>query len=469
MGQKMATPTGPAGGDLGGSYPNPTVVQTHLNNGTVTAPSLTFSAETGLGLYRIAAHEIGLAVPTNGKVAEFGNFTTTNTDPLSPASVRYTSRLYTQPLGGTTESAGLYMKLDHSASDFVYGIYGEIDAGQSHVGGGFTKVIHNGAGDAHYVANFGVNGLGYESASWADGTTGFLADVQVPGLPNSVLFNALWQQPTIPNYGLFVATDSPGHSLTISKLAGSNEGQVQIRITEPSYAYNRFEVFNSGQVNQSSLKSNAMVPANSAPEHRLIATYWDGAQSVERHAVIGHQMVDESPSSQMYFRVGAYAAEETVMLLSPGKVDFQASDVIACGNITMKAGGANLDLQTGSVVTCGGITMKAGGGNVDLQAGSVVGASGFTMKAGGGNVDFQGGVAVNCNSIQTQSAMTFAANSFTVAQFSYDSVNSTGQVNLNIATTNVANAGAAVLPTNPLGFMVMMLNGNFVKVPYYAV
>jgi hypothetical protein len=359
--------------------------------------------------------------------------------------------------------------MNHSVDQMSYGIYGEIDAAQNHVGGSFSRVTHLGAGDAHYVGHFGVNGLGYESASWADGTTGFLADVQIDGLPNSVMFNALWQQPTIPNYGLFVATDSPGHSLTISKLTGSNEGQVQIRITEPAYAYNRFEVFNSGQVNQKSLHSNATVTTTNAPEHRLVATYWDGASSVERHAVIGHEVFDTSPNSAIYFRVGNYGSEQTVCLMSPGQMDLQASQVVACGGITMKAGGANVDMQTGSMVTCGGISMKAGGGNIDMQTGSVVTAGGLSMKAGGGNIDMQGGVVVNCNSIQTQSAMTFAANGFTVAQFSYDSVNTTGQVNLNIATTNVASAGSAALPSNPLGFMIVMLNGSFVKVPYYAV
>lgn len=418
-------------------------------DGTVINPSIAFNSNTKLGFYRIGTDQMGLSVGANGKGAEFGNFVVNNTvpSPYGPNTVRYTSSLTTQPLGTAVESTALYIKMNHATSQMVYGIYGEIDASQSHVGGSFSRVVHNGGGDAHYVAHFGANGLGYESASWADGTCGFLADVQIAGLPNSVMFNALWQQSTIPNYGLFVATDSPGHALTISKFAGSNEGQVQIRITEPSYAYNRFEVYNSGQVNQIALHSNSTVTMQNAPEHRLVATYWNGSANVDRHAVIGHAMDNTTPTSHMYIKIGPYGSEQVVALLSPGKVDLQASQIVGCG----------------------GLTMKAGGGNVDMQAGSIIGSSGLSMKAGGGNVDFQGGVAVNCNSVQTASAMTFIANAFTVAQFSYDSVNSTGQVNLNIATTNVANAGSATLPSNPLGFMVMMLNGSFVKVPYYNV
>jgi len=450
MGHKMSSPTGPAGGDLGGSYPNPTVVQTHLNNGSSTAPSLTFSSDTSLGMYHIGSGQMGVTVPTNGKVAEFGNFSVTNIipSPYGPNSVRYTQSLTAQPLSGNVESTGLYIKMNHSAGQMVYGIYGEIDSSQSLTGGSFTKVNHLGSGDAHYVAQFGSGGcIGYEAASWSNGSTGFLADVQKDGLGNTILFNALWQQPTVPNYGMFVATDSPGNALTISKLSGADDGQVQIRITEPSYSYNRFEAYSSGQVNQKATRSTSSVVTNNAPEHRLVSTYWNGTQNVERHAVIGHEMIDTTPNSAMYFRVGPYAAETTIMMLSPGQVDLQTSQIVTCGGITMKAGGANVDMQTGQMITCGGLTMKAGGANVDLQ----------------------GGVVVNCNSVQTTSAMTFAANGFTVAQFSYDSVNTTGQVNLNIATTNVASAGTATLPSNPLGFMVVMLNGSFVKVPYYAV
>src|SRR6185369_9449356 len=166
---------------------------------------------------------------------------------------------------------------------------------QSLTGGSFSRVVHNGSGDAHYVAQFGTGGcIGYEAASWSNGSTGFLADVQKDGLGNTILFNALWQQPTVPNYGLFVATDVPGNALTISKLAGADDGQVQIRITEPSYSYNRYEVFSSGQVNQKATRSNSTVTTNNAPEHRLVATYWNGTANVERHAVIGHQMFDNS-------------------------------------------------------------------------------------------------------------------------------------------------------------------------------
>lgn len=438
-------------------------------DGTVSSPSIAFQSNTKLGFYRLGTDQMGLSVGANGLGVKFGNFTTTNIvpSPYGPNTVRYTSSIFTQPLGGSVESTGLYMKMDHSAAQMVYGIYGEIDASQSHTGGSFSRVTHLGAGDAHYVGHFGANGLGYESASWADGTTGFLADVQIPGLSNSIMFNALWEQPTIPNYGMFVATAVPANALTISKYDTTHEGNVQIRITEPNYGYDRFEVFNSGQVNQIALHSTSTATLTNAPEHRLVASYWNGSASVEQHAVIGHAM-DSAGSSHMYVKVGPYASEQTVFLLSPGQVDLQTSQIVTCGGLSMKAGGANVDMQTGSVLTCGGLSMKAGGANIDMQTGSVVTCGGLSMKAGGANVDMQGGVIVNCNSVQSASGMTVAASGTVVAQFSYDSVDATGAVALNVVSTNVASAGTADLPANPLGFMVINLNGTNVKVPYYA-
>jgi hypothetical protein len=400
-----------------------------LCDGSVISPSLAFNSQSNLGLYKLGTNQLGISIGPNGLGAEFGNFSTTNMvpNPYGPNTVRYTHSVTTLPLAGDVESSAIYMKMNHSISQMVYGIYGEIDAAQGETGGSFTKVNHLGAGDAHYVGHFGKGGLGYESASWADNTTGFLADVQVPGLSNAIMFNALWEQPTIPNYGMFVATAVPANALTISKYDLAHEGNVQIRITEPNYGVDRFEVFNNGQVNQIGPASTVTTTLNNAPEHRLVATYWNGSASAQQHAVIGHAIDNSGPSSHMYIKIGPYAAEQTVCLLSPGTVDLQASKIIGSGGLIMNVGGANIDMQ--------------------------------------------GGVVLNCNSIQSSSAMTFAANGTVVAQFSYDSVDSTGAVAFNIPTTNVASAGATTtaLPSNPLGFMVMMINGSFVKVPYYAV
>jgi hypothetical protein len=378
-------------------------------------------------MFKVGTDQLGFSVGSNGLGVEFGNFSITNIipPPYGPNTVRYTASFFALPLGSDVESTGIYIKMNHSAAQMVYGIYGEIDANQNGTGGSFTKVNHLGAGDAHYVAHFGKGSIGYESASWADNTTGFLADVQIAGLSNAIMFNALWAQATIPNYGMFVATGVPANAITISKYDDQHEGNVQIRITEPNYGYDRFEVFGNGQINQIGVYANSVVQLSNSREHRLVASYWNGSEAVQQHAVFGHAMDSTAPSSHIYLKVGPYGSEQYVALLSPGQVD----------------------LQSGQIVNCGGITMKAGGANLDLQ----------------------GGVVVNCNSIQSTSATTIAANGTVVAQFSYDSVDNTGAFALSVASTNVATAGAAALPSNPVGFFVMNLNGTNVKVPYYAV
>ena len=405
----------------------PTCTNLLACDGSATAPSITFNSDTHLGFYKVGTDQMG-AVNSNGNLITIGNFSTANTvpSPYGPDTVRYSINMFAQPLGMTaTESTALYMKMNHSSIQMSYGIYGEIDSSQNHAGGSFTKVNHLGAGDAHYVAHFGTNGVGYESASWADGTTGFLADVQIAGLPNAIMFNALWAQSTVPNYGMFVATGVPANGLTISKYDDTHEGNVQIRITEPNYGYDRFEVFNSGQVNQIGVNANSSVTLSNAPEHRLVASYWNGTTAVAQHAVIGHAMDSTSPSSHMYLKIGPFGSEQYIALLSPGQVD--------------------------------------------LQGGQLVGIGGVTMTGAGGNVDLQGGMILNCASIQSASSTTVAANGTVVAQFSYDAVDNTGALALNVVSTNVATAGTAALPANPVGFFVMNLNGTNVKVPYYAV
>jgi hypothetical protein len=373
-------------------------------DGSSSAPSIAFNSDQKLGFYRIGTDQMSL-VDSSGAVINFGNFTTNNIvpPPYGPDQVRYSMNMFTQPIGSSAESTAVYMKMNHSSSQMVYGIYGEIDSSQDGTGGSFTKVNHLGAGDAHYVAHFGTGGIGYESASWANNTTGFLADVQIAGLSNAIMFNALWEQATIPNYGLFVATATPANALTISKYDDTHEGNVQIRITEPNYGYDRFEVFNSGQVNQIGVNANSTVTLSNAPEHRLVASYWNGTAPVARHAVIGHAMDSTAPSSHIYFKVGPYGSEQYAALMSPGLLDLQGATI------------------------------------------------------------------ANCNSIQSTSATTMVANGTVVAQFSYDSVDSTGALALNIVSTNVASSGSATLPANPVGFMVVDLNGTNVKIPYYAV
>src|SRR5262245_5053585 len=88
---------------------------------------------------------------------EFGNEVITNLDPLGPGQVRVNVQIGAHPSAGITETAALYIRVNHGATwdvedRFVGGIYGEVDQYQFLAGNGFSKVIHRGWGDAHFVA-----------------------------------------------------------------------------------------------------------------------------------------------------------------------------------------------------------------------------------------------------------------------------------------------------------------------------
>jgi len=77
-------PSGAAGGDLSGTYPNPLVHFTHLDNGSAAAPSLTFSANTNRGLYNDTVNS-AVGVTVGG--AEVAYFTATGLSVLGKLTV----------------------------------------------------------------------------------------------------------------------------------------------------------------------------------------------------------------------------------------------------------------------------------------------------------------------------------------------------------------------------------------------
>ena len=92
------------------------------------------------------------------KTVHQGNHVIQNLDPLGVGTVRYNVRLAPNPqMDGAAESSAIYIRNDHGSTwdteqRFQYAIYGEQDQGQNLAGGSWSKVIHRGWGDAHFVA-----------------------------------------------------------------------------------------------------------------------------------------------------------------------------------------------------------------------------------------------------------------------------------------------------------------------------
>jgi hypothetical protein len=269
----------PLGGGTGGGIPMP--------DGTLILPQgANFANELGLGWFRPAAGLMGLAV--GGFLGlQAGNGTVTNVDPLSPSIVRYVMRGFNHALtGGENEVTFSYVRIDPSiANPQQAALYVDITGNQLDTYGPAIKVVHAGHGDGIYVAQF-ADGSAYEAATWANGSRGYISTVQAAGCPNSTLFNALWDQADVPNFGMYYADLSTANALTIRKRAATAvDGLTQVRLLD-ELGLQRFGMYNDGSVAMSPLAATAGVPLQASPELRLFSTAWDGAVSRDNEWII---------------------------------------------------------------------------------------------------------------------------------------------------------------------------------------
>ena len=88
---------------------------------------------------------------------EIGNEVIENLDPLGAGQVRVNVQMGAHASDGITETSALYIRNNHGTTwdteeRFAYAIYGDQDQYQHLAGGSWSKVIHRGWGDAHFVA-----------------------------------------------------------------------------------------------------------------------------------------------------------------------------------------------------------------------------------------------------------------------------------------------------------------------------
>ncbi|MDD5251713.1 MAG: tail fiber domain-containing protein [Patescibacteria group bacterium] len=311
---------------------------------------------------------------------EVGNYTISNLEP-SPLTVRYNSRIYPIAVGGSNESAAMYMRVDPTgAANMLGGIYGEITSNQEDTENGVFKVIHQGHGDAIYAALYGTSSVAMEAATFTDGTKGIISTVQAAGLGNSTLFTALWEQVTIPNYGMYLAQQAPARALTIQKFTTAPDGWEQIRLVENDYSRNRFAVFNSGETHIASAAATAGSTLKDSPQFIMRGAYWDGAQSVDRN-VIFKQPVTGAAASDFRIYIGDAGSETLEAILSTTSLDLQANNLVGVTDITnsgtINANGGTIATTAGTfnLVNANATTVNLAGAATSLVIGATSGTA----------------------------------------------------------------------------------------------
>lgn len=150
---------------------------------------------------------------------------------------------------GADESTALYIRIDPTGTtNQLVGIYGEITSEQQDTEAAFMKVVSYGAGDAIYTSLFADSGVGFEAASFHDGTKGIISTMQQDGCPNSVLYNGWWGEREVPNFAMAYYDQSPGNAITVRPTPLAAALQSQIRIWTPDISATTFEATTDGTV-----------------------------------------------------------------------------------------------------------------------------------------------------------------------------------------------------------------------------
>ena len=426
------------GGAGGGGFPTAA--------GSVTLPAWYFEDADirDYGVYDPGTDDRIAMTANSEQIHSWGDYTTSIAPPDGdgPFVLRVANEMFCHPVnvaGTYTETSFLYMHVNtavqgtvggipgNAAATQVHGIYIELDKQASPlVDGTAIKVMHYGVDDAIYVAMYGSNTVGYEAAAFgpADGHRGFIATKQAAtgtGL-NFVPFVALWRNEfaldgdllSLPNFGLYVAQNSPGRSFVHIRNSTITETAQAYLITDFDTAWNRWEIYNDGQQNMFAKRASATDTFNSAPSFNLVTTYWDGAAQFILGSIKHVQASASATDSTLQFSVGATTimsmAAATITLNNASDIDFQATgDIIGLAALSMT--GILAMANTGTLVQCNGITMNAAGAHVDLQGGdlqnvnaaaisgivsmantgTITQCNGIVMNTSGANLDMQGG------------------------------------------------------------------------------
>ena len=277
----------------------------------------------------------GVGVTLDGDVAfTIGKLNIDNSE-ATPVNVAHTVRIEAPAPETSTENAAIFIRPVQRPGeiDFTYGIYGEVSQNQDLVGGSFTKVVHRGKGDAHYVGIFGDTdgySFGYESAMFKNAGHGFIATWQgSSGFPESVEnqaavigFQALVHDngvdPTtggawVTTTGLFHANNSLGNAFVTRVSEFANVGQPQFKLVD-SDLRSLWSVFGSGEQHLISAEATSGTPQQNSPQLILRGHYFSGGEQIRQSSI--QSIVDVTNKAQLRFSLGSSGAPTLVGLFT---------------------------------------------------------------------------------------------------------------------------------------------------------
>lgn len=348
-----------------------------------------------------------LATSPGTRTMWIGNTTISNLE-ATPRTVRYAQRLWAMPIAGVNESCAMYIRTNPSSAEQQnHGIYLEVPSAQQDTWGAGLKCIHQGGGDAVYVAAVASGGRCFEAARFSyGGGANFISTYQTDRLTGTIdnpAYEALFcstagpgapdiRGNVLPGYGVFYANNASGRAFVARKFGDGNvaDGNPMIVVQESDFRA-RFQVMNDGAVRTDALAASAATQTRNSPIMRCSGSYWDGAATQNRGGYFQFAFdVPGTPGGGHGFRfyVGNEGAESLAFIVRSTGLDFNATGSItnctSIGNYT-----APFDITTNGA-TIAQLTSTIADGETGLLLRRNVGGTYSLQRVSMGAVDSGG-------------------------------------------------------------------------------
>ena len=224
-------------------------------------------------------------------------------------------------------------------------------------------------------------------------------------------------------------------------------------ISSASVGYSNGIAFSGGYVQLAANLSTGNVTIGTSAGGAITTGQWD--------TFFGYRAGYQCTEGGLNAIFGAYAGDSITTGNNNSLFGYLAGQFISTGLSNTAVGGSS------------GINTTTGGYNTFFGA-----SSGNNCSTGGSNAFFGAGAG---GAVETGNANTAigpnagpsedVSNSISIGHGAAASASyqlAIGSSSAPIIVASTATAGAAVLPSNPLGFLVVNLNGELVKLPYYS-